>query len=113
MIQVISVPLLIDIGKWVSGFSAVLWAGFRAFTWVKQIREKDLAELKQNVGNVQVSVDGVKAAIEHQTNRIVSELQEQRQDFRTFYAPLLTTAMVPMQMQQARRAKKAPVKRKK
>lgn len=68
----------------------------RAFTWIKEIREKDLAQLTVNVDTMKTGIIDTNTSIrnmegilakkfEDQTTSIVDQLKELRSDFRTFY----------------------------
>lgn len=72
------------------------WGLYKAFAWVKAIREKDLAELKVSMDGVKTGLEATNTAISRmeqtstenfksQTTSIVDQLKELRSDFRTFY----------------------------
>lgn len=56
----------------------LLWAAFKGFSWVKDIREKDLKGLKDDLG-AQTHV------IRTGFDNLAEGLREIRDDFRTFY----------------------------
>ncbi len=88
----ITVASLLDAAKLVSAGTAVigLIAGvFKVITWIKS----KLTSIENNVVDLKKSVDtnigGLREDIKTQTTAITTALSEQRQDFRTFYAPTL------------------------
>lgn len=54
------------------------WVVFKAFSWIKAIRENDLT-------HIQTSVNDLKSGLDHQTTSIVQELQGLRGEFRTYF----------------------------
>ena len=93
----------------------ILWGAFKTFRWVKEIREKDLADLKISVEGLKTGItdtksavekmeEGVGTKIENQTISIVDQLKELRSDFRTFYT-------IPQPQMIPARAKPVPVKK--
>lgn len=59
-------------------FGGALWSAFKAITWVKSIKTNDLH-------HIQGSLDSLHGELGQQTDAIVNELRELRQDIRTFY----------------------------
>lgn len=108
MIETLTIGTIMSIIKWTPLIGGAIWGLFKGYQWVKDVREKDLKQLKQNMADLHTGIEGVRAAIDTQTQSLVAELREQRQDFRTFYAPLLTIAAGPTPA----RAKKTPPKKK-
>lgn len=95
------------------------WGIFKVINWVKDIRNKDLIELKCSVDELKVEfgtkVDSLKEEVKVQTTEIVGQLKEMRSDFRTFYSPPQyphAAQMMPMPALQTSRAKRAPRKAK-
>jgi hypothetical protein len=78
----LSMPLLYDLAKTVMGAGSVGIGAYKVIQWIKDIREKDLADMKTGINAMQVG-------LEKQTVALINEFKEQRQDFRTFYGPLL------------------------
>jgi hypothetical protein len=81
------------------------WALYKSFSWVKAIREKDLADVKISVASVETGVKETNAAVarleatlsEHiksQTVAFVDQIKELRSDFRTFYT-MPSPQMIP------------------
>jgi hypothetical protein len=85
--------------KFWSALIGMLWAAFKGFSWIKDIREKDLKGIQGDVsllsGEVRRQTDVISTVTDRQTNAMTRELQELRSDFRTFYtAP--DALMVPV-----------------
>lgn len=87
--------------KWWGPLLGAFWAIFKAFSWVKDIRRRDLTDIKGAVTVLQTGLkeqtdafkegldkqtDVLKEGLSLQTSTFVSELKEMRQDIRTFYA---------------------------
>ena len=96
---VVSLPLLYDISKTLIGAGSLAVGAYKVVQWIKDIREKDLADMKSGITAMQVG-------LEKQTEALISELKEQRQDFRTFYGPLLQAVALPVSARA--RAKRSP-----
>jgi len=79
LIEALSMPLLYDFGKFVLGIAGAVIAVYKV---VQRVRD-DVNEMKTGIATLHGS-------LENQTQVLANELREQRQDFRTFYAPLLT-----------------------
>jgi len=97
------------IGGKVLGALAIPIGVFKVINWVKT----KFISINNNVIDLKTSMDthiqGLRDDIKHQTATLATALSEQRQDFRTFYAP--TLLMMQQSSAPALRAKK-PVKRK-
>lgn len=86
--------------KFWSALVGGLWVSFKCFTWVKDIREKDLKTIQTGVtcltDNLQKQTNVIETGFSTQTSSLVREVQELRSDFRTFYtAP--DPLMIPVQ----------------
>lgn len=71
---------------------------WRSWQWVKDIREKDLPIINQEVQEVNKGVASLGVKLDQQTSAIVRELSELRSDFRVFYTqpiPQMLPAMAP------------------
>lgn len=92
----ISVAALLGGIKIVSSIVSALglvFGVFKVITWIKN----KFTSIEANVVDLKSSMEGVREDIKHQTSTLASALSEQRQDFRTFYAP---TLLMMQQMQQ-------------
>ncbi len=79
------------------GVSALglIFGVFKVITWVKNkftSIDSNVVALKQSMD---ASIGGLREDIKHQTTTLAAALSEQRQDFRTFYAPLLMLQQQP------------------
>lgn len=83
----LTIGALLEIGKDLAWICGAGYAGFKAYDWVKGIRQQDFPEVNQSLTQVKDMLGVVKQSVDAQTTAIVNELKEQRQDFRTFYAP--------------------------
>lgn len=123
---VVSMAFIYEQAKfWVPclAFSWGVYKGFdKAFKWVKEIREKDLAELKTSVDGLKGGINetntavqnmqhGLSGKIESQTVSIVDQLKELRSDFRTFYT-IPTPQMIPARAKPVKTVKKKATVRK-
>lgn len=94
---------------------SALWGIFKGFTWVKDIRDKDLKGIKDDLSN-QTGV------ISSGFSRLADSIHEMRTDLRTFYTspdPLMmpvsaraTRKRKSVESRSAAKGKKAPVKKK-
>lgn len=98
-VAVIALPLAYDLIKTVLAFGGASVSVYKVIQWIKDIREKDLHEIK-------TGMTGVQTEMSKQTEALVAELKEQRADFRTFYAPLLQAVATPVVARP--RAKRSP-----
>jgi hypothetical protein len=83
--------------KFYMALVGLLWTTFKGFNWVKDIREKDLKGLKDDIGT-QTHVIGTGF------NALAAGISELRNDFRTFYTspdPL----MIPVSARTTRKRK--------
>jgi hypothetical protein len=125
MVDPISLTAIILAGKVVGSTLTLLSVIFGAFKAVNWIISK-IQDISTNVVELKTSMDshitGLREDIKNQTTTIASALGEQRQDFRTFFAPTLLMLhraqesqpfdKVPVEVPTLVRAKKNPVKRK-
>lgn len=90
----------------------LLFGVFKVINWIKS----KLTNIDSNVIALKESMDGhitgLRDDIKEQTVAITSALSEQRQDFRTFYAPMSLLMQNQQNQYQAAFAAKKPVKRK-
>ena len=89
----ISLTTLIFIGKVLGlagSFVAGLFGVFKVLAWIKNKFINIESNIVDMRSDLKQGLDGIKEGIIHQTQSLTSELKEQRQDFRTFYAtPML------------------------
>lgn len=69
---------------WVA-FGGALWSVFKGVQWVKSIKTNDLHHIQLGLDENSALVKGVRDELKDQTNAVVNELREMRQDIRTFY----------------------------
>ena len=98
----------------VTAFS-LLFGVFKVINWIKgkfvSINE-NVVELKTMMTE---NMTGLREDIKNQTTTLASELREQRQDFRTFYAPYIVQSMqasMPQQQPLLAKAKRTSPKKK-
>lgn len=110
----ISLATLLVILKIVGGlmtFFTVTFGVFKVITWVKSKFINIDANVTALKSTMETGFKNLSDDIKSQTTTIATELREQRQDFRTFYAPILLQQAV----QQAPipvKAKRSPRKKK-
>jgi hypothetical protein len=83
--------------KFYLGLAGLLWTAFKGFNWVKDIREKDLKGIKDDL-STQTDVIGTGFS------NLADGIRELRNDFRTFYTspdPL----MIPVNARMTRKRK--------
>jgi hypothetical protein len=92
LIEAITIATLLDFAKIISAVSVLggLIVGvFKMINWVKT----QLSSIDANVVTLKESMDanvsGLREDVKAQTHTIATALSEQRQDFRTFFAPSL------------------------
>ena len=111
LIEALSIPLMYDLVKTLLGFSGMAIGIYKAVQWVKDNRGKDLYEIKTGITEMHAGVAGLQTEMSKQTDALVNELKEQRQDFRTFYSPWVqavsTAPPMPLAVPLAR-AKRSP-----
>jgi hypothetical protein len=95
VVESFSIPVMYDLGKTLLSVGGVVIAAYKVVQWIKDIREKDLHEIKTGMVDMHTGVLGLQTEMAKQTDALVNELKEQRQDFRTFYGPLLQTVSTP------------------
>lgn len=106
---VVTFPMMMQIMEWGVTLLGVAYSGFKAYAWVKDMREKDLAQIKTGVDELKGTMLDVKAEITSQTKAIVTELQEQREYMKILYGPVINRLM---QAPAPVRAKRTPRKKK-
>jgi hypothetical protein len=96
LVEGLTIAMLLDLAKIASALSFIgglLFGVFKVINWVKT----KLSSIDSNVVELRNSMDanftGLRDDIKAQTNTIATALSEQRQDFRTFYAPSLMMMM--------------------
>lgn len=57
-----------------------LWMVFKAVNWFKSIKDNDLVHIQEGVNTIHTKLD-------IQTDAVVKELSEMRNDFRIYFAP--------------------------
>lgn len=77
------------------------WAAFQAYTWVKEIRTSDLADLQKNIKQLNEKIDG-------QTDAIVNSLNTQTTEIKTLCSDIkmLTMAFIQPPLMKAARARR-------
>lgn len=69
----------------------LLWAVFKGLNWVKELKTNDLAHLKTSVDGLKTELnfqtEALNKGFEKQTQSLVGELKELRQDFRSYLVP--------------------------
>jgi hypothetical protein len=115
MIDPVTMATLVTLGSeilkiWIPA-GALLFGIFRGWLWVKNKFVNIDANVIEMKKSLDTHFDALRSDVQDQTKTIAGALSEQRQDFRTFYAPMFL--MQQSQVQQAAapvRAKKAPRK---
>lgn len=87
--------LIYEQSKFWIALISFLWAIFKGFNWVKDIREKDLKDIHNGVTSLRGEIQG-------QTTQIVDQIKELRSDFRTFYT-IPQPQMIPARAKAPRR----------
>lgn len=110
LIEALTVSNIINTTKITSGIIGSITFLFGVFKMINWIKTK-LTNIDENVIKLKDSMDshitGLRQDIKEQTHIISNALTEQRNDFRTFYAPTL----LMMQQQQAQTAVPVRAKR--
>ena len=95
---------------------ALLFGIFRGWLWVKNKFvniDNNVVELKKSLDT---HISGLREDVQDQTKTIAGALSEQRQDFRTFYAPLFMLQQAQAQQlaapARAKRASRKPTRKK-
>ena len=114
-ISLATIMFILKILGGVMTFSTVIVGVFKVINWIKT----KFISINDNVVELKNSMDthisGLREDIKLQTSTIATALSEQRQDFRTFYAPSMlmqqmqsfqTQAAVPVRAKRAVRKKK-------
>jgi hypothetical protein len=78
--------------KFWSSLVGGLWLVFKGLTWVKEIKTKDLAAIKEGVAEVKNGLNNIHNEMKGQTVSIVDELRELRADFRAYQVPAVRVA---------------------
>lgn len=94
--------------KFYIAFGTACWSLFKGWNWIQSIKTNDLKHIQDGVGGLQKDISQQTTILNDALKDQTRELQELRQDIRSFYAPVAQTAMVA----RARR-KRTPRKRKK
>lgn len=90
--------------KFYLGLAGLVWTASKGFNWVKDIREKDLKGLKEDMGTVSTELRQQTNVISTGFSTLLSGVHDLRSDFRTFYTspdPL----MVPVRARATRKRK--------
>lgn len=80
-------------------FGGALWTAFKAIQWVRSIKENDLHHIQEGVSDL-------KEGLDKQTDAIVDQLKDLREDFRTFYAQPMRARIASKRPAKAQRRKK-------
>jgi hypothetical protein len=72
------VHMLYDESKFWLALGGFFWSLFKGISWIKAIRTNDLH-------HIQLGVNEINASLTKQTDSLLRELGELRNDFRTFY----------------------------
>jgi hypothetical protein len=93
-----------------TGVSALgfIFGVFKVINWVKNKFTSIDANVVELKNSMDTNFNGLREDIKHQTTTLASALSEQRQDFRTFYAP---TLLMMQQFQQPAPVRAKPSKR--
>ena len=70
-------------GKFWVGFATAIIGGYKAFNWIKGIREKDIVDVKQKIDDLHTELGSQTSAIVKATELNTNELKELRNDMRT------------------------------
>jgi hypothetical protein len=70
-------------GKFWIGFATAVIGGYKAFSWVKDLREKDLVEVNSKLDGLHIELGTQTSAIVKATEANTNELKELRMDMRT------------------------------
>jgi hypothetical protein len=94
--------------------SGLIFGVFRVINWIKTKFINIDANVTALKNTMETGFNNLSEDIKSQTTSMVSELKEQRQDFRTFYAPILMMQQQSSQQMAATpaRAKRSPQKKK-
>jgi cob(I)alamin adenosyltransferase len=88
--------VLYEEAKYWLSIGTAIWTILKIMSWVKKIKESDLVNIQSGVNNLNAELvkqtTTLNTELVKQTTAIVSELKEMRNDFRTFYVPVLTVA---------------------
>lgn len=115
MIDPVTMTTLIALGTdilkiWLP-VAAFLFGVFRGWLWVKNKFVNIDANVIEMKTSLDAHFDALRKDVQDQTKTIAGALTEQRQDFRTFYAPLfmLQQAQAPVR---AKKASRKPARKK-
>jgi|SRR6185437_3908159 len=111
-ISLATILLILKIAGGIATFSGFIIGVFKVITWIKNkftSIDNNVVELKNSMD---VHITGLREDIKSQTSTIATALSEQRQDFRTFYAPVMMMQQM-QQMQQPAALMPVRAKRKK
>jgi hypothetical protein len=112
----VSLATLLLILKFIGGVVSaltLLFGVFKVINWVKNKFINIDANVTALKDSMETGLNKLSDDIKSQTHTIATELKEQRQDFRTFYAPILMMQQMQQSMNAAPvRAKRSPRKKK-
>ena len=89
---------------WLSLIGA-LWAVFRGFNWVKEIRTNDLKHIHSGVESLQSDIKDQTASFVSAINNNTNELKELRSDIRTFTTAVVAQPHISRSVRAAKRKK--------
>lgn len=113
----ISAVLILSILKVLGSITSalgVIVGVFKVIGWIKTKLvsiDENVVELKNSINT---DINGLREDIKHQTATLASALNEQRQDFRTYFSPtvaLMQQLQTPAPVRAKPRARKKPIKR--
>ena len=85
--------------KWWGTVLGVAWTAFKAFNWVKDMREKDI----KGIGD---GVSGLKTEIKEQTTQFMSAMNDNTKEIRDLRTVLTQALIAPMPIAKAARARR-------
>ena len=78
--------------RWWCSVGGVFFVLYKAVDWIKSIKTNDLANVQVGVVDIKDSLDKVHDEVKGQTTAVCTELKEMRQEFRTYFAPMIATS---------------------
>ena len=81
--QTSDIKAIYEEGKFWVGFATAIIGGYKAFNWIKGIREKDIVDVKQKIDDLHTELGSQTSAIVKATELNTNELKELRMDIRT------------------------------
>ncbi len=94
-----------DYKFWIT-IAGMIASGYKAFQWIKEIRTKDLVAVHQGIQEIKTGLNSLGMKLDSQTNSVVGELKELRNDFRTFIP--MATYMSPVAARPAAKRTRKP-----